>query len=60
MKKLLFFLWMSAQIWSMQAQGSADYRTIQNGFGPAREIERSTTEITPNQIEFWVDRAQMK
>lgn len=54
MKKLLFFLWMSAQIWSMQAQGSADYRTIQNGFGPAREIERSTTEITPNQIEFWV------
>lgn len=54
MKKFLFFVFICTLFLSIQAQETLDFRTIQNGFGPTRTIERATSDITPAEIQFWV------
>lgn len=54
MKKILFFVFICTLFLSIQAQETLDFRTIQNGFGPTRTIERATSDITPAEIQFWV------
>lgn len=54
MKKLLFFVFIWTLFLSIQAQETRDFRTVQNGFGPSRTIERTPSNITPAEIQFWV------
>lgn len=54
MKKFLFFAVFSFLFLSLNAQQLSDFRSVQNGFGPIRTIERATSDITPADIQFWV------